>query len=113
MKTTAVGRGAETAVSEYLKKQGYKILEQNWRTRWCEIDIIAIKENTISFIEVKYRSQSAQGSGFEYIGYQKLKKLRFAAELWAQIHKWEYDYCLLGAEVSGLSYEAISLTELD
>ena len=54
MKTTAVGQQAESAVAEELKRQGYKILDRNWKTTVCEIDIIAKKSRIIYFVEVKY-----------------------------------------------------------
>jgi putative endonuclease len=45
-------RGEEMAV-EYLKKEGFQILERNWRVAGGEIDIIAVKDGVIHFVEVK------------------------------------------------------------
>lgn len=49
------GSQAEAMVAGYLKKQGYRILEHNYRTRLGEIDIIARHRDTIVFVEVKAR----------------------------------------------------------
>lgn len=112
MNTTTSGHEAEAAVAERLKKNGYKIMDMNWKTPRCEIDVIAKKHGVIYFVEVKYRVQEGQGSGFEYIISRKLGQLQFAARIWNQQHSWEGDYHLLAAEVSGLNFENISVEEL-
>jgi Holliday junction resolvase-like predicted endonuclease len=94
------GREAESAAAEYLKKHGYKILVQNWRTRYCEIDIVAQKANCAYFVEVKYRRTSRQGTGLDYITAKKLSQMRFAAEMWVQENRWKGQYRLAAIEVS-------------
>ena len=101
MTSTSTGLAAEAAAADYLRKLGWKILEQNWRTRVCEIDIVAQHKKVICFVEVKYRASDAQGSGLDYITQTKLKQMRFAAELWVQKHDWDGDYQLGAIEVSG------------
>lgn len=113
MKTTAIGQGAETAVEEHLASSGYNILDRNWKTKICEIDIVAQKGDVTYFVEVKYRGGAGQGAGFEYIGPSKMKQISFAARVWCQNHDYEGDYRLLGAEVSGLNFENIELIEID
>src|SRR4051812_8863182 len=98
--TTAVGRKAEEAVASHLRAHGYKVLEQNWRTRWCEIDIVATKAGTVYFIEVKFRSRSDWGSGIDYITPKKLKQMHFAAEFWLAGHEWDGGATLLVVEVA-------------
>ncbi len=49
------GSQAELMVAGYLKKQGYRIVEHNYRTRFGEIDIIALHRDVIVFVEVKAR----------------------------------------------------------
>ena len=113
MKTTVIGRGAEGAVAIFLTQHGYKILDRNWRTRWCEVDIIALKNKVVYFIEVKYRINDSQGSGFDYIGPQKLRQLMFAAEFWTSQKNWTGDYRLLAASVSGLDEYQIKIIEVE
>ncbi|MDE7347619.1 MAG: YraN family protein [Muribaculaceae bacterium] len=52
------GRQAENIVCEYLISKGYVVRERNWRpkTSKSEIDLIAQKEDTLIFVEVKARS---------------------------------------------------------
>ena len=103
--STEVGRKAEQAAAQYAQRLGYKVLEQNWRTRWCEIDIVAQKSGIFYFVEVKYRGTSFQGSGLEYITPRKLAQMHFAAEFWMATHSCTAEYRLAACEVSGLSYE--------
>jgi uncharacterized protein (TIGR00252 family) len=80
--STAIGRLAEDAAATFLRGNGFKTLAQNWRTRWCEIDIVASKNSRIYFVEVKYRASEKWGSGLEYITPRKLLQMHFAAEFW-------------------------------
>lgn len=89
MSTTDIGNRGEDIASVFLIQNGYKIIDQNWKTRWCEIDIIAKKEGVIYFVEVKYRKSGDYGDGFSYITPKKLQQMRFAAELW--IHNNHFD----------------------
>ncbi len=112
MKTTEQGLKAEQAVAELLEQQGFEIIDRNWKTKVCEIDIVAEKDRTIFFVEVKYRSSPAQGSGFEYVANQKLRRMDFAAKVWCQTYRWDGDYRLLAAAVSGSGCENIELAEV-
>jgi len=97
--TTAVGHQAERAACEELVRRGYIIIARNWRTRVCEIDIIAQKDDCLHFVEVKYRSHERQGSGLEYITPAKLRQMRFAAEQWLHEYEWHGDTNLAAIEV--------------
>jgi putative endonuclease len=56
------GKKAEDLAVRHLKRQGYKILARNYRTRAGEIDIIARDGHTLVFIEVKGRQSVRFGS---------------------------------------------------
>lgn len=99
--STATGQLAEQVAADYLETEGYQILDTNWRTKWCEIDIIARRDQTIYFVEVKYRRSSSAGSGIDYITPQKLRQMSFAAEIWMSQNQEELDYELGAIELSG------------
>lgn len=113
MKTTEQGLAAEAAIAELLEQQGFEIIDRNWKTRVCEIDIVAQKDRVIYFVEVKYRGSQAQGSGFEYIADQKQRQMTFAAQIWCQNYNFGGDYRLMAAAVSGADCEIIEIIELD
>lgn len=100
MSTTLLGKDAEQKVADYLHARKHKILAMNWRTRWCEIDIISTKDKVVYFTEVKYRSAQHWGEGLDYITPQKLKQMHFAAELWLVENKWRGEALLQAAEVN-------------
>lgn len=101
MTTFDTGRRAEASAASFLQTKGCEVLEQNWRTRWCEVDIVARRDQEIYFCEVKYRRTDRQGNGLEYITPQKLARMRFAAESWVHMHGWRGAYQICAIEVAG------------
>jgi ribonuclease HII len=85
--TKQIGTAAETSVADYLKRCGHQVLNRNWKTKYCEIDIISQRGDTIYFTEVKYRHQSSQGGGLEAITSKKLRQMKFAAECFSASYK--------------------------
>lgn len=96
-----------------MEQQGFEIIDRNWKTKVCEIDIVAQSDNITYFIEVKYRGSQSQGDGFEYITDKKLKQMYFAAQVWCQTFGWNDDYRLMAAAVSGADCQNIGIIELD
>ena len=76
------GNVAEGHAASWLERQGYTIVERNWKTRYCEIDIIAVKDGVVHFVEVKHRRSTEQGGGLAAITPAKLRRMRFAAALY-------------------------------
>jgi ribonuclease HII len=80
--TKAIGDDAETVASNHLVGLGHEIIERNWKTKYCEIDIISSKSGVVYFTEVKYRKNSDQGGGISAITPKKLRQMQFAAKLY-------------------------------
>jgi len=76
----------EDIAAEFLQKKGYKILERNFRKKYGEVDIIALHQNVLIFIEVKTRSSSQFGTGFEAITSSKLQSIINTAQLYKSMH---------------------------
>ena len=95
------GRKAERIATNFLERKGCTIVARNWRTRRCEIDVIAEREGIVYFCEVKYRSHNYQGSGLDYITPMKLRQMRFAAEVWVATYGWDGPYELCAIELCG------------
>lgn len=82
-----VGSSYEERASAFLSEQGFTILEQNFRTRFGEIDLIArewVEENgrkkpCLCFIEVKYRGSGHSGTPFEAVNQKKQVRISNAA----------------------------------
>ena len=68
------GTIAEDKTTVYLKKKGYYIAKRNFHSRYGEIDIIAENQDTVLFVEVKFRTQDSLVSGLEAV--DKFKRER-------------------------------------
>ena len=104
--TSKIGEQGETAVCNYLVSCGHEIVMRNFKTKFCEIDIVSIKNNSLYFTEVKYRKNNIVGGGIAAITNQKLKRMKFAAEVFLKYYKrFGYlDPILATASVSGKNY---------
>lgn len=113
-----LGNIGEKIASEYLKKKEYRILDKNYSPKWIsgpirgEIDIVAEKENTISFIEVKTLKDNCNK---EYspelkVNFTKQKKILKIAENWLMEKnipldsRWQVD--IISVEISSSSKKA-------
>lgn len=102
------GRRAEERAADFLRAKGYHIVAQNWRTRWCEVDIIAEKDGVLSFVEVKYRKKVASGDGLAAITKTKLRQMQKAAEMWCHLNNAASVQCQLS--VIALEKEPMQVT---
>lgn len=101
MKTNyQAGHDAEKRAADYLTAHGYSVRELNWKTRVCEIDIIAERDDCIFFVEVKYRKSAAYGDGFDYVTDKKQRQMEFAAKVWLQGNDWPGEVCLAALSIT-------------
>jgi len=72
-----VGRIGEEIASIFLENKGFSIVERNYRKKWGEIDIVAKKDGSMRFVEVKTVSSGGNISYTpeENVHYNKLKRL--------------------------------------
>lgn len=85
MKTENYNKGhlGEDFAAAYLQKKGYLIIDRNARTRFGELDIIALDPNSVLvFVEVKAKTGHAFGEPWEMVGRRKLMKVRRMAEIY-------------------------------
>jgi len=79
-KHNQTGISGEKMGADYLMDAGYVILEKNWRHSRSEVDIIALKNNTLHFKEIKTRRSKKFGLPEEQVGRKKMENLIKAAE---------------------------------
>ncbi|QDU36728.1 hypothetical protein Mal4_10240 [Maioricimonas rarisocia] len=85
--TKLLGDRGERAAVRYLKRQGYRILARQSRSRIGELDIIAMDGPTIVFIEVKTRSSHAAGHPAEAVTSTKQRQITRAALQWLRARR--------------------------
>ncbi|HEX7365959.1 MAG TPA: YraN family protein [Pelobium sp.] len=73
------GKHAEQLAKEFLAAKGYQILEENWRYSRAEVDLIALINNIVVFVEVKARSGTGFGLPEDFVDEKKQKLLSKAA----------------------------------
>ena len=88
----ATGKIGEEMAKEYLKKKGYKIIEQNYKTKYAEIDLVAKKGNEMVFVEVRTKKGEDFGTPEETLDKRKLRKLRSNARVYTAWKKWQGPY---------------------
>lgn len=83
-----LGANGEQIAINYLQRQGYKILERNYRNRLGEIDIIARQGTDLVFIEVKTRSDTLFGSPLDSVTTAKQRQLSKVALEYLSRQEW-------------------------
>lgn len=81
-----LGKSGERSAAKYLKKNGYKILIQNYRCKFGEIDIIARDGEVLVFIEVKTRSGTTHGPPAAAVNARKQRQISRAAQYYLAEH---------------------------
>jgi TIGR00252 family protein len=102
-----VGFGKEKDAVKYLIKNGYKILETNFRTIFGEIDIIAKHKGDIVFLEVKYRQSVSHGVPQEAVNKSKQNKIIKSAVLYLKKHAVKGEFRFDVVSMSGDKIEII------
>lgn len=86
------GSRYETMAALYLQKQGYRVLEKNYRRKTGEIDLIALDGNCLVFVEVKYRKNNKKGEPKEAVTIQKQKRIWQTAQYYMVEKKLTENY---------------------
>lgn len=81
-----IGKLGEDIACDFLSKKGYTIFQRNFKARYGELDIIAIHNNTLVFIEVKTRTSLRFGTPEEAITHRKLHELIQTAQYYVILH---------------------------
>lgn len=81
-----LGAAGERIASRYLEQHGYEVVDKNVRRTEGEIDLVALKGDTLVFVEVKLRTSRKMGAAVQQISPIKGAKLRTLAEAYAADH---------------------------
>ncbi len=70
-----LGKKGEQLAVDFLVKNGYKIVERNYRFDKAEVDIMALKDNILAIVEVKTRSTKDFGNPQDFVKPKQIKNL--------------------------------------
>ena len=86
MNKRVLGAQYEALAAKWLERQGYRILVRNFRSRFGEIDLVALDEKeeqpVLVFVEVKYRNTASSGYAEEAVGLKKQETIRRTADFY-------------------------------
>jgi len=83
-----LGAKGEDIAEQYLRDAGYKIVKRNCRVRHSDIDVLASRDDTLVFVEVRTKSNSNYGMPEESITKTKLRQMKKTAEIYLAFHEW-------------------------
>lgn len=110
--TKKIGDMGEDHAAAYLKKQGYKIIERNYRKNYGEIDIIARKSDMLCFVEVKTRHSNTITQPYEAVDFRKQTKIIRTASAYLIEKRLEtncrFDVCEVFVDKESLKLERIN-----
>lgn len=86
MNSKELGKFGEDYAVKYLQREGYQVCCRNYKCLIGEIDIIAQKDQTLYFIEVKCRNHTAFGFPYEAVNKRKQHKIRKVAMNYLRSH---------------------------
>lgn len=101
-----LGRRGEQMAAEALRERGYRIVEQNFRCRYGEIDLIAEEQDDLVFVEVKTRRGTAFGQPEEAVTRAKRRKLAEVASYYLDVRNagdrpWRIDVVAIDFNYDG------------
>jgi putative endonuclease len=77
---SVLGRAGEEAALQVYLRNGFRLIARNWRCGLGELDLVVRRGRLLVFCEVKTRSTSALGAGYEAVTWSKRRRLRRLAE---------------------------------
>ena len=86
-----IGKKGEREAEDFLIEKGFRILERNFRFKRCEIDLIALKEGLLVFVEVKVRSSNTFGFPESFVSNQQVERITEAADEYQHQIGWSKD----------------------
>ena len=83
----SLGKLGELVAARYLTRQGYRLIERNFKARYGELDIICTKDDTLVFVEVKTRIGEEFGKPEESVTPRKLREVVKTAQYYKLLHE--------------------------
>ena len=100
----ALGELGELVAARWLCRRGWRIVQRRFRSGRRDIDLVAEREGTIAFVEVKARRSGGFGGPVEAVGWKKQRELGRSAAVWIDRHGREgecYRFDVIGVLLAG------------
>ena len=84
------GKTGEDKAAEYLTEKGYQILHRNWHSGHKELDIVALKDQTLIVVEVKTRKNTLYGNPQDAVNDKKIRRIVSSTDAYIRLFKLDY-----------------------
>ena len=81
-KAQALGALGERIAERWLRRDGWQVVDRRWRSGRRDLDLVAIRDNVVAFVEVKTRRSSWSGEPVEAVNWRKQRELTRSAQTW-------------------------------
>lgn len=106
-----LGFRGERKAARYLKKNGYKIIERNFKCKAGEIDLIAAKGEVLAFIEVKTRSSDSFGAPCEAVDARRQRRYINAARFYFYANNLRVDDFIARFDIAEVTRDGVNHIE--
>lgn len=89
MNKKETGKRYEEKAAAFLERNGFQLLEKNFRCRQGEVDLVGVHDNCLVFVEVKYRKDSMSGAPEEAVDPAKQRKICLVSDYYRIRHPSE------------------------
>jgi len=107
------GTWGEDKAEAYLRRKGYEVIERDWRCGHRDIDIIAIDEDTLVFVEVKTRRNKTFADPLDAVDWKKRRNLTLAANAFVKMRRVKLDYRFDLITVVGTSDDDMEIDHIE
>ena len=81
-KAQALGALGERIAARWLARDGWQVVDRRWRSGRRDLDLVAIRDNVVAFVEVKTRRSVWSGGPVEAVNWRKQRELTRSAQAW-------------------------------
>jgi putative endonuclease len=78
----ALGALGERIAARWLARDGWQVVDRRWRSGRRDLDVVAIRDNVVAFVEVKTRRSTWSGQPVEAVNWRKQRELTRSAQAW-------------------------------